>query len=290
MIFHFLIAYILSADLINYDGKTATFSKHFQIEHPLGTLSGEKAILMNLCLPPNKTAQKDSIQIQLENQILLDACNAPIPLSISSQRAHCALPSKNIFPTLQTQEIEFYENVVIKGPLDIIAKGGSAIYSQNKLTLYPSASKSHCQIKQNENWIQAEKILFDLLQMELICLSSKGYIAEKALFFSADSLKLSLSKNFHPQLVMLEGKVALHGLYQNKKSFCLAEAASYKIDEKEWLLTAEPEKKVLFWQDGLELSAPKLRITDTIEGIGDIRFILNTEQKHQLLQIFSRYL
>lgn len=284
------VAYALSADLVDYDGKTLTFSQHFQIEHPLGHLTGEKATLTNLSLPLNKGPQKNPIQVELENQVLLDACNASIPLSISSQRARCDLPPKNIFSTLQSQEIEFYENVIIKSPFDITAKGGSAVYQRNKLTLYPSPLKSYCQLDQNENWIQAEKIIFDLALMEMVCLSAHGYTTENALFFSADSIRLSLSKEFQPTLLLLEGNVALRALYQNKKSFALADAVTYKMEQKELLLTAAPTKKVLFWQDGLELSAPQLRITDAIEGIGDIHFMLNTEQKKQLLEIFSRHL
>jgi len=297
--FFLWIAYFLSADLIDYDGKTLSLSDHFTMEHPLGHLSAEKATLTNLeSLTDREKTRRTNLncrlQIQLEKNISLESCHPHFPIFISSEKARCDLPPKNIFSTLQFQEIEFFENVKIKAQnvlhSDIIATGGSAIYKHGKLYLYPSPPKSHCQLQRDEDWIHAEKILFDGLKMEMICFSPHGYFHENSLSFSADSARISLTKDLQPTFLLLEGHVTLKGIHQNKETFALADELTYKADEKEVILTANPSRKVLFWQKDLELSAPQLRIKDAIKGVGDIHFTLNLEEKKQLQTIFSKYL
>ena len=140
------------------------------------------------------------------------------------------------------------------------------------------------------DWLHAEKMTFNLLKKEMLCFSPQGYLSDKNLSFSARSARTLFTERFDPLLFLLEGNVAVQGLYQNKESFAASDAILYKVAEKEAHLTADFPKRVLFWQEGLEMSAPKICITNAIKAVGDVRFILKTEEKNHLQEIFAKHL
>ena len=39
------------------------------------------------------------------------------------------------------------------------------------------------------------------------------------------------------------------------------------------ILRGSPEQRVLFWQQGMRLSAPEIHIRDAVQGFGDIRLL-----------------
>lgn len=96
----------------------------------------------------------------------------------------------------------------------------------------------------------------------------------------------------------LEGDVRLVSTeLQNKKSFAFADRLTYQPETQAIVLSCTEPNRVLFWQEGLSLSSPKLQIkrdpragTQQVEGIGDVRCSLSAEEKNFLEELFAKYL
>ena len=63
------------------------------------------------------------------------------------------------------------------------------------------------------------------------------------------------------------------------------------------ILSALPPKRVLFWQEGVSLSAPAVHLRkdllthkEVVEGKGEVRFTFDLEEKNRIEQLFSQYL
>lgn len=92
----------------------------------------------------------------------------------------------------------------------------------------------------------------------------------------------------------LEGNIRLKSLaQQDKETYAAADKASYCPKKRLFILSGSEGKNVLCWQNGSTFSAPELHIQQdekTIEGIGDVRFSFNMEEKKYFESIFARYL
>ena len=60
------------------------------------------------------------------------------------------------------------------------------------------------------------------------------------------------------------------------------------------MLSSQSSKRVLFWQDGLSLSAEKIKIgpgegIGSVEGVGNVRFTLDLEEKTLIQDLISKY-
>jgi lipopolysaccharide export system protein LptA len=321
--------YLLSADQADYDGKNLIFSGKFQVDHPMGVLQAEKATLRDLQL---HRPEKKGSHLTLENGVSISVKRSKTPFSIRSLRAICELPPTSLFPLFQFQELQFFDDVEIQTTENISARGGSAVYKIGSLTLYPAIPTARCQLLRNQDRIEANEIRFDLLKEELHCKGAQGSLLpssqELPLRFAANELLwkkqeaelfleeevsieqenrfsvhsdrafLSLGEEKTPRLFLLENNVRLYSSsIQGKESFSIADRVSFSPQEGTIVLSASFPKRVLFWQEGLNLSAPEISIKkdpatkkETIEGKGDVHFAFDTEEKNIIEQLLSKYL
>ncbi len=99
-------------------------------------------------------------------------------------------------------------------------------------------------------------------------------------------------------LLRLSGEVRLFSNQSDAtESFAIADELIFSPTAGTLLLTAHAPKKVLFWQNDLELSASQVQIhrdsstkMESIKGIGDVHFSLDVEEKQLFHEIFQRWL
>jgi hypothetical protein len=77
----------------------------------------------------------------------------------------------------------------------------------------------------------------------------------------------------------------------------VADRVTYVPSDKTLHLFMNPPRRVLFWQEGMRLSAPEIVIhqgpetkKEAIEGIGDVHFSFDLEEQNFLDQLFQKYL
>lgn len=309
--------YLLSADTADYDGEKISFKGNFHIEHPMGKLFGEKAVLVH---PSLKKSGKEGSQLYLEEKVSIKV-ERKTPFTLYSKRAFCELPPYTLFSLFQFQEFQFFEEVEIQTAYGFSAKGGSALYKIGTLTLYPSPPASYATLFYGQERLDAKTIRFDLLQETLSCEEAKGSFpypfSAKKLFWEkregkllleeevtlakegefslfADQAELFLSQEYKPLFFELKGSVQLISFhFQGKKSFAVADQFRYMPLENQAVLTANSPKRVLFWQEGFSMSAPEVVLSlepESIMGNGDVHFSFDIEEKHAIEQIFSKYL
>ncbi|MES2273146.1 MAG: hypothetical protein V4487_03020 [Chlamydiota bacterium] len=314
-----LISSQLSADRTDYDGKTLTFTGKFELSHPLGTIYAEKATLENLQMHP-RTSSK-TFPLSLENGVKIISFQEEPPISISADHALSEIPA--LFTLTELQEARFFKDVEIKifSKDPVTARGGSALYTSGSMTLYPSLPKISCQLLQEDNRIDAAEMSFHFKNQEVHCQKPKGIFPRHALEFSAQTLQwkkghlklngsvtlkqselfveaergeLICSDQLDPKLMILEGDVRLvSSRIQDKLSFAAADRVVFDPIEKTLVFSSSAPKKVLFWQEGLFLSANQVRVDtkkESIQGDGDVHFTFNPEEKNYIEELFSKYL
>jgi hypothetical protein len=99
-----------------------------------------------------------------------------------------------------------------------------------------------------------------------------------------------------PSLITLKGDVRLStDLSKEGKQLGCADRLSYSVTTRTFILSANPGKKVLFWDDkeGMHLAAPEVHITvdpvthqQHVKGIGSVQFSFTSEEQHKLLKLF----
>ncbi len=319
------ICYQLAAGQADYDGKTLTLTGQFEITHPMGRLSAEKATLRN---PQLHRPAKKATQLYLENDVAIHVPEGKNPFSIFAKRALCDLLPNTVFSLFQFQEIQFFDQVEIRTLGDLVARGGSALYKLGALILFPSLPTTHCQLLRGADRIDAREIRFELPTETLTCDAPEGSLQQDAYRFSASQLvwrrkertlqlqnKVQLSQpgiftlegdegliccreEFEPETLLLQGSVRLIAAQiQEKESYAAADTLLYRPLEKTLVLSARAPRKVLFWQDGLSLSASEIQIRqdaatkkETIEGIGDVHFAFDIDEQNYFEKLFSNYL
>jgi hypothetical protein len=93
----------------------------------------------------------------------------------------------------------------------------------------------------------------------------------------------------------LTGNVRLFSTQaQAKKTFALADALIFHPSNGTLELQADAPKKVLLWQDDVQLSSPSIEIqrdpkkkTEQIKGIGDVHFYFTGEEEAMFYKIFG---
>lgn len=213
-----------------------------------------------------------SHEIILENGVFAEIEHPNERLSIQSNEAKCILsPTFSLIPS---EEIEFSKNVTVqilsKEESPITAVGGIAIYKMGAFTLYPEIPNASCSLdfqpSTAKNFppihLEAQEIQFQSAKKELICKQAKGFMT-----------------------------------IEDKPSFLVADQIHFDTEKKTLFLSSASSKKVLFWQEGFSLSAPKIQIEknpitkqETIQGIGDTRFQFNQEEQSIINNIISKYL
>ncbi len=82
----------------------------------------------------------------------------------------------------------------------------------------------------------------------------------------------------------------LHPPFRGKESSAKADSAIIYLDPKKMVLESAPLSRVLFRQEGLEISAPTVHIQEAVQGFGDVRFFFYPEEKTVLDTLFKKYL
>ncbi len=220
------------------------------------------------------------------------------------------------------------ENTQTTPLTQIRAFGGYAIYNVGSLALYPETANTYCRLEELDHKIDAHEIHFDLAKETIFCLHSKGTLnLEKPLLFSceellwekgqemislkqnvkinqenkftidADLAKMTL-ENHTPRLLEIANDVRFFSpSIQNKDTFALADTIFMNLENQTLILTSKAPRRVLFWQDGVNLSAPEIQIhkdpvtnEEVIQGKGDVHFTFSTEEKNIIDQFISKYL
>ncbi|OGN55558.1 MAG: hypothetical protein A3D96_04340 [Chlamydiae bacterium RIFCSPHIGHO2_12_FULL_44_59] len=181
-------------------------------------------------------------------------------------------------------------------------------------------AEQNCQITQGENTIRGDHLQIDLAQEILSYENPRGHLIAGPMDFTAQTLrwdkkqkKLFLSEDvkiqqsdqmtifasqgvidfpdLKPSLIVLTGEVRLiSNAIRHQKSFAVADILIYNPKEETILLRADP--RVLFWQEGLSLSAPQVLIHKdwTVRGIGDVHFALDHLEQDYIDNLFKQYL
>lgn len=205
-------------------------------------------------------------------------------------------------------------------------KDGFTLIADEGLYTFPShqfIAQKNCHLVQDQNQIDGTRIHLDLAQEVVTYENPKGHLASGPLNFTADKLiwhkregKLYLIDRvtieqpeqftllakrgtltldeLQPTLLLLQGNVRLiSSRIQGKESYAVADALTYDPAEKTFLFTAD--RKVLFWQEGLALSASEVLIRQihqdqTVEGHGDVHFTFDLEEQNSIDELFKQYL
>jgi lipopolysaccharide export system protein LptA len=121
--------------------------------------------------------------------------------------------------------------------------------------------------------------------------------AEFAVFADTASLEYSISNDtMQLSSLTLSGNIRLFSHDPQKRSRCgLADRLTYSLTTKTLILSANPGKKVLFWDEsqGIHLSAPEVHITQDhetqqqqVKGIGAVQFALTPDEQNKIQQLF----
>lgn len=188
---------------------------------------------------------------------------------------------------------------------------------------YPSQqfiAKDNCKLRQADNLIEGTRLHLDFAEETVHYEHPRGYIASENLHFFADTLwwekgadllhlekdviilqkeqfkilaqeATILLKDFHPTQAILEGKVRLvSSRIQGKESYAIADRLIFNPQDHTLLFSAD--NRVLFWQDGLSLSASevKIRQDETVEGRGDVHFTFDLDEQGRIDAFFKQYL
>jgi lipopolysaccharide export system protein LptA len=122
---------------------------------------------------------------------------------------------------------------------------------------------------------------------------------EFAVFADAASLEYSLSNDtMQPSSLTLTGNIRLLTHDQQKPLRCgSADRLTYSLTTKTLILSANPGKKVLFWDEsqGMHLAAPEVHITydpetkqQHVKGIGAVQFAFTPDEENKIHQLFPQ--
>ncbi len=199
----------------------------------------------------------------------------------------------------------------------------STLFADEGIYSYASKqfiARQNCKLKQGENQIEGTQVHFDFVEESISCENPKGRIALEDIAFTANSLFWEKDTNilqlidevtitqgsdliilakkgaiqleeFKPVQLTLDGAVRLiSSRIEGKESFAMADRLFYDPKAKTLLFSAET--RVLFWQDGLTLSAEEVLIgqNQRVEGRGSVHFTFNLEEQNRIETFFKQYL
>lgn len=206
-------------------------------------------------------------------------------------------------------------NCIIDDEFTLTAELG--IYT---LSSHQFIAEENCRIAKNNNLIDSTRIHIDLLEEVLELENPKGHLEAGLIDFEAKSLtwdkkheklylkddvkleqpdQFTLTANqgllelddLKPRIIRLSGNVHLISTtIQDKESFAIADTLTYDPFTETLLFAAD--KRVLFWQDGLSISAPQVLIHKdrTVQGLGDVHFAFDLEEQGYIDKLFKQYL
>lgn len=135
----------------------------------------------------------------------------------------------------------------------------------------------------------------------VVGLDEQLYYQEEEMAIYADHAVLEYSlvgEVMQPSLLTLKGNIRLFSHDSQKPPrFGLADRLTYSTTTRTLILSADPGKKVLFWDEvqGMRLAAPEVHIThdsethqQNVKGIGAVQFSFTTEEHNKLLHFFPQ--
>lgn len=280
--------------------------------HSLGDLKAQNASFKSLL------ENKESLL--LSGGVALSSLKDNSALSIQSERAFMQADEGK----REDQTIEFVDTVEIFLGENTSASGDYAIYKMGALTLFPKKPNLFCHLQREQSQVDANEIHFDLNNETIECHQSRGslFLEEQSpIFFSGGSLLWQKKKNSielidnvqieqsgsfsaqanrahisllqkRAQEIQLQGNVQLFSPnLQQKETFALADSVEMDLVSEKIILKSTGSSRVLFWQDGMRLSAPEVHVSkECIQGKGDLRFTFNSEEQNMIEQFISKYL
>ncbi|MBS0604988.1 MAG: hypothetical protein JSS60_08155 [Verrucomicrobia bacterium] len=122
---------------------------------------------------------------------------------------------------------------------------------------------------------------------------------EIAIYADSASLEYSIAGDaLQPSLLTLKGNIRLFSHDPLKPPrFGTADRLTYSLTTRTLILSANPGKKVLFWDEtqGMHLSAPEVHITydsetkqQNVKGVGTVQFSFTPEEQNKLQQLFPQ--
>jgi len=218
------------------------------------------------------------------------------------------------------EKLEVFESLI---DIQCSVENEFSLSADEGIYTYPShqfIGQKNCRLIQNQNQIDGTRIHLDLIQEIVTYENPKGRLASGPLNFTAKKLiwdkkanQLHLIDEVHiaqpgqfflvanlgtvdldqlqPTLVTLDGNVRLiSSRIQDKESYAVADTLTYNPTEKTLLFAAA--NRVLFWQDGLALSASEvlIRQDQTVEGHGDVHFSFDLDEQNYIDELFKQYL
>lgn len=166
-----------------------------------------------------------------------------------------------------------------------------------------ASQSSDLLLSQKTSKIKAEEHLFEIQGTSLDPIgpishftAAKGIVDFRKNSFNASGIEAkgpksakisSASMALDHKNLLLNGCVEISGELDGLESFALADRATMSLADKRLLLESSSFKRVLFWQEGLELSAPKIYISKTAQGIGDVRCSFNAKER-ELTERFKK--
>ena len=137
---------------------------------------------------------------------------------------------------------------------------------------------------------KAKKLIWDKKQEKLFLKNDVELEQPNEFTLHADQGVLELDE-LEPQIIRLSGNIRLiSSKILDKESFAIADMLTYDPFTKTFLFSSE--KRVLFWQEGLSISAPQVLIhkDQTIQGLGDVHFAFDLEEQNFIDKLFKQYL
>lgn len=132
-------------------------------------------------------------------------------------------------------------------------------------------------------------------------LDKQIYYEESEIAFYADNASIEYSvvdDSIEPSLLNLKGNIRLFSHDPLKPPrFGSADRLTYSLTTRTLILSADPGKKVLFWDEtqGMRLSAPEVHIVydaetkqQSVKGIGAVQFSFTPEEQSKLQQLFPQ--
>ncbi len=184
----------------------------------------------------------------------------------------------------------YLKSIYAQGPSTLIYKDANAV--THKLI-------SHGSVKLDRDQMRA---LVESPEKDGAVPSDKQlYYEESEIAFFADSASLEYSisgDQMQPSLLTLKGNIRLFSKDPlQPPRFGLADRLTYSLTTRTLILSANPGKKVLFWDEtqGMHLSAPEVHIVcdpvtkeQNVKGIGAVQFSFTPEEQNKLLQLFPQ--
>jgi len=181
-----------------------------------------------------------------------------------------------------------------------------SIHAKGYSTLNYKDEHTHCHKLISHGTINLDrdklKAVIDSPEVDkVVPLDKQLYYEESEIAFYADNALIEYSVAgdlLQPSLLTLKGNIRLFSHDPLKPPrFGSADRLTYSLSTRTLILSANPGKKVLFWDEtqGMHLSAPEVHIVydaetkqQNVKGIGAVQFSFTPEEQNKLQKLFPQ--